>query len=180
MTSSSAAKPRHMALVGMMGSGKSIVARRAALELDRPFVDLDDAIEAAAGASIPDIFAARGESGFRELETHQLVAALARPEAIVLATGGGVLLREANRNALAGAAAVVWLRATPQTLAARVGEGRGRPLLDGADVAAELGRLTLERQDLYAAAADVVIDVDELSIEQVTTVLVVGVAEAVG
>lgn len=179
MTSSAAAHPRHLALVGMMGSGKSVVGRHAAEVLERRFVDLDKAIEFASGASIPDLFAQQGESGFRDLESEQLAAVLAKPEAIVLATGGGVILREANREALAAGATVVWLRATPETLAVRVREGRGRPLLAGNDVGAELRRLTFERDDSYAQAADVVIDVDHLTLDETTAAVVAGVAEVV-
>ena len=178
MTSSRAAPPRHLALVGMMGSGKSAVGRSAAKRLHRRFVDLDSSIEANVGRSIPEIFAARGESDFRSLESRVLADELASVEAIVLATGGGVLLREDNRVALSSRAHVVWLRATPETLVARVGDGRGRPLLAGNDVAVEVKRLDDERRSLYEQAANLVIDVDALTLEEVEEAIVSSVAEA--
>ena len=146
-----------MVLVGPMGSGKSAVGRALADRLARPFVDLDDAIVEAAGQSIPDVFEHDGEVGFRALETDVLRVGLAAAPSVI-ATGGGVVTIEANRSMLAdGRSLVVWLAADLDTLVRRVGDGRGRPLLDG-DVRTKLAATVSEREPLYAEVADVRID----------------------
>lgn len=157
----------HLVLVGLMGAGKTSVGRRVAKRLGVRHVDLDTAVERAAAMTVPEIFAAEGEAGFRDREHDVLVELLAGDEPIVLSTGGGAVLREANRAAMRARGRVVWLRATPATLAARVGDGRGRPLLAG-DPLGNLTRLVAERADAYAAAAHVVIDVDRMPFEAVT------------
>lgn len=154
-------------LVGLMGVGKTSIGRRAAKKLGMRHVDLDAAIERIDGRSIPEIFAAVGEPGFRELEHAVLVDILAGDTPVVLSTGGGAVLREDNRTAMRARGTVVWLRATPRTLLARVGDGRGRPLLAG-DPLANLTRLAAERADAYAASAHDIIDVDGLPFDAVT------------
>lgn len=152
-----------MVLVGLMGSGKTTVGRALAGVLDRPFVDLDDEITAAAERSIPEIFEAEGEGGFRELERQRLLATLARTDDPVIAAGGGVVVRQDNRAALRSlAGTVVWLRASPATATRRTaGEPGTRPLLAD-DPAATLERLHDERAAWYAEVADVTVDVDAL------------------
>ncbi len=140
-------------LIGLMGAGKSTVGPLVARRLGRPFVDADVAIEAVARRSIPEIFTDSGEAGFRRLESEVLEALLSRADRPVIGAGGGAVLAEANRALLCRhEAAVVWLRADTTTLAARVRDGQGRPLLaGGARVALE--RLTIERDPFYAEAA---------------------------
>lgn len=146
-----------MVLVGPMGSGKSAVGRALADRLARPFIDLDDVIVEAAGQSIPEIFEHEGEPGFRAHETDVLRAGLAADPSVI-ATGGGVVTIDANRSMLAdGRSLVVWLVADLDTLVRRVGDGRGRPLLDG-DVRTELAATVSAREPLYAEVADVRID----------------------
>ena len=157
----------HLVLVGMMGAGKSSIARRVAKRTGRRHVDLDVAVERAAGASVADIFATEGESAFRDREHATLVDLLAGEEPLVLSTGGGAVLRDDNRAAMRARGTVVWLRASPTTLLARVGDGRGRPLLAG-DPLGNLTRLAAERADAYAAAAHETIDVDRVSFDTVT------------
>lgn len=161
--------PRHLVLIGMMGGGKTTVGVLVADRLGRSFLDLDQVVEDAAGASIPEQFARVGEEGFRRREADALAVSLDGREPIVLATGGGVVLAPSNRAALRAGSQVVWLRARPETLAARVGSGAGRPLLTDAtdDPVAVLRRLDAERAPLYAEVADLVIDVDELTPIQV-------------
>ena len=162
---------RHLVLVGMMGAGKTTVGRRAAQRLGWRFVDADAAIEARAGCSVRDLFARDGEDAFRDVEAGVLADLLASDEPAVIACGGGAVLREANRAAALARAEVVWLRAKPETLIARLGtRSESRPLLDG-DVAGRVRRLVDERTPAYEAASHHVIDVDELSAEQTVTAL---------
>jgi len=156
--------PRIVVLVGMMGSGKTTVGRALAARLGVPFVDSDDVIVTRTGTTVAEIFARDGEAVFRRLESEALREALVAPRAAVLAAAGGVVLDPANRAALGAArrrgdAVVVWLRADPRTLAARVAPGDHRPLLAG-DAAAALMRIDAERSALYAEIADVIIDTD--------------------
>jgi shikimate kinase len=167
MKPAAAGGQRHLAIVGMMGSGKSVSGNRAAQLLDRWFVDLDQAIVKAGGAPIAVLFETLGEAGFRDLEAAQLSDTLDTFDPIVLACGGGVILSESNRSALKESAHVVWLRAEPATLSRRVGTGAGRPLLDGGDIAAELSRISREREAFYGDAADSIIDVDRLTLDEV-------------
>src|SRR6185436_16463626 len=152
----------HLVLVGMMGAGKTTVGRRVAKLLGRPLLDSDQMIESRTGRTVREIFEADGEQAFRVLETAALVDALAEPEPLVIAAAGGVLLREENREALQRSfAKVIWLRADPAVLADRATRGQHRPLLDG-DPLAAMERLLPEREPLYRAAADLVVDTDRL------------------
>jgi shikimate kinase len=169
---------RHLALVGLMGAGKSTVGRRLASAWGRSFVDLDDAVVAEAGRSIAELFAAEGEDGFRDRESAALRAALAASAPVVVATGGGVVLRDENRALLADEAVVVWLDADVATLAARVGDGTGRPLLaDGPE--ARLRALDAARRPLYSAAADLRVDTTDLGTDEVVAAVEAGLAAGV-
>jgi 5-deoxy-5-amino-3-dehydroquinate synthase len=138
-------------LIGLMGAGKSTVGPLVARRLGRPFIDSDAALEAEAGRSIGQIFAADGEAAFRAVEHDVLGALLARPDRPVIGAGGGAVLSEANRTLLRERAAVVWLDVGVETLVERVGDGAGRPLLAGGPRAA-LTRLQAERAPYYADA----------------------------
>lgn len=161
------AAEQHVVLVGLMGSGKSTVGRSLAERLGRELLDTDALVEARAGRSIREIFAVDGEQAFRDLEGELLVEVLARPTPAVIATGGGVVLRDANRVALASAAArVVWLCAEPATLLDRVRNAPHRPLLDH-DPAGTLQRMAEERAPLYREVADLIVRVDGRSTHEV-------------
>lgn len=151
-------------LVGMMGAGKSTVARLAACRLRWACVDTDEEVTRATGSSVADVFARRGEPFFRAQEARALAAALERPEPLVVSVGGGAVLDPANRALMRSAGTVVWLRARPETLAARVGDGGGRPLLAGNDddPTTAIRRIDDERRTLYEEVADVIVDVDDL------------------
>jgi shikimate kinase len=153
------ARGGHLLLVGMMGSGKTTVGRLVARRLGRPFLDSDAEVERSTGRSVAQIFAADGEAAFRVEERRVLEEAVASPAPAVIAVAGGAVLDPHNRSVIEHAGTVVWLRADPATLARRVGDGRGRPLL-GSDPPEALERLAEERTPLYAEVADAVVDVD--------------------
>ena len=148
---------RTIALVGLMGAGKTSVGKRLAPLLQVPFVDSDHEIAAAAGMSIPEIFASLGEPAFRDGE-RRVIARLLADRPIVLATGGGAFIdprtrvRDARRSATS-----VWIRADLDLLWDRVRDRPGRPLLQTADPRAVLADLLARRSPVYAEA-DVVVD----------------------
>lgn len=158
---------QHLVLVGLMGVGKSTVARVVADRLGRRVFDSDAVIEARTGRTVREIFATDGEPAFRALETEALIEALHEPEPIVIAGAGGVVLSATNRTALKESGArVVWLCADPATLVERVKSGGHRPLLD-ADPAGTLQRMFDEREALYREVADAIVLVDNRSISDV-------------
>jgi len=161
-----AATAHHIVLVGMMGSGKTSVGRRVAEALDRPLIDTDTLVEQRTGRTVREIFEAEGEAAFRAVEAEAVADAVAWPEPAVIAAAGGVVLYPASRDHLHEAGTVVWLSATPETLAGRVRTGDHRPLL-GDDPEPVLRRLLEERRGLYEALADAVVVVDDLTTEQV-------------
>lgn len=136
-------------LIGLPASGKTTVGRQLARRLDMPFFDCDEAIEAAAGCSVSDIFARYGESYFRQLE-HRTLETLCRKEGCVIATGGGAVLREDNRLLLQRSGTVFWLD-RPLADIMSTDFQTGRPLLTVGRKALE--RLAAERRALYAACA---------------------------
>jgi shikimate kinase len=162
---------RHILLVGMMGAGKTTVGELVAHSLGWPYRDSDLDVAAATGMSVPEIFRTQGEPAFRRAESEALARACAGTEPSVISVAGGAVLAAANRELLRASGTVVWLRAGTETLAARVGTGVGRPLLDN-DPAATLAELSLVRARFYADVADVVIDVDDLSAAEVATIVV--------
>jgi shikimate kinase len=145
-------------LVGIMGSGKTTVGRRLAKELDRPFADADEQVELRAGRTVKAIFRDDGEEAFRRLESKVVAELLGRRAPLVIAAGGGLVTRPANRELLARHAFVVWLRASARFVAERA-DPTHRPLLAD-DPVGTLDRLVAERAPLYEAAADAVVDVE--------------------
>lgn len=153
-------------LVGMMGAGKTTVGKALAQRRDWEFVDSDAQVESRAGRSVAEIWAADGEGAFRALESAALAEALAAERPAVIAAAGGTVVDPANYQRLAAHRPVVWLRADPATLAARLGDGAGRPLL-GTDPPGALRALAIAREPLYTEVADIVIDVDGLDPSEV-------------
>lgn len=143
---------RAIVLVGMMGSGKSAVGRRLATRLGLPFVDADTEIETAAGMSIPEIFAQRGETEFRDGERRVIGRILTTRAPLVLATGGGAYMNAETRERIAKLGISVWLKAEPEVLMRRVRKRSNRPLLQTADPHATLRRMLTEREPVYALA----------------------------
>jgi shikimate kinase len=145
-------------LIGLMGCGKSSIGRRLSERLKMPLIDLDEIIVDQAGMSIPDIFAQQGEEAFRDMESAALGEHIGHR--VVLASGGGVVLREANRKLLKAHPPVIWLKASPEFLAKRIAGDANRPLLANQDALERLTVLAAERYPLYEACADLVIERD--------------------
>ena len=147
---------RPVALVGLMGAGKSEVARRLGERLGASVADLDSMIEAQEGLPVAEVFERSGEAWFRRRESELLVQLL-QAGVQVLATGGGVVLDPERRLRLREHCFVVWLEVSPETALARVSQGgepsRTRPLLAGGEPLARLTQLLEERETLYARAA---------------------------
>jgi shikimate kinase len=143
--------PRSVVLVGMMGSGKSSIGRRVALRLGIPFIDADAEIEKAAGMSISDIFAIRGEAEFRAGEA-RVIARLLESGPQVLATGGGAFVNPQTRAAVAAKGISIWLKADFDVLLKRIRRRHDRPLLKTDDPAATLRKLMEERDPIYELA----------------------------
>lgn len=146
----------HLFITGFMGAGKTTVGRMLAQRLGRPFIDLDDSVEQREGSTVAAIFDARGEDGFREAEHKALEALTGEPDAVV-ATGGGVVLREDNRSLLRELGTVVHLVVTPAEAMRRLGSAEGRPLLHGRSPE-DPAALLAARTALYAATADHSVD----------------------
>jgi shikimate kinase len=162
---------KRVLLIGMMGAGKSTVGTALAKRLGWQYLDSDAQVQHRTGMTVPEIFAGRGEAAFRKEETAALEEAVAIDHPTVVSVAGGAVLDPGNRACIRAAGLVVWLRAEVATLAARVGDGTGRPLL-GDDPAAALARLDRERRPLYEELADVVIDVDRRPVADVVEEIV--------
>jgi shikimate kinase len=147
---------RTIVLVGLMGAGKSKVGRRLALRLGLPFSDSDPEIEAAAGETIEEIFANRGEQVFRDGERRVIARLLAQP-VHVLATGGGAFMDPMTRSLIARRGVSLWLRADLDTLVARVLRRNDRPLLKRGNPREILAELIERRHPIYAEA-DLTVD----------------------
>lgn len=151
---------RNLILVGPMGAGKSTIGRLLAKELHLPFKDSDKEIEVRTGADIPWIFDVEGEQGFRDRE-QAVIADLCREDGLVLATGGGAVLREANREALRAGGRVVYLHTSVEQQLERTARDRNRPLLRTANPGQVLRDLLTIRDPLYRQIADVIIETDQ-------------------
>ena len=143
-----------------MGSGKSTVGAVLAGRTGRRLVDVDDEILDRTGRTVRELWLDDGEAAYRALESEIVLGALSSGEHLVVAVPGGAVLDPAVRTALESAT-VVWLRTTPTLLGERVQVDDHRPLL-GDDPAADLTRMARDRNDTYSAAADLVVDTDEL------------------
>lgn len=151
---------RNLILVGPMGAGKSTIGRLLAKELQLPFKDSDKEIEERTGANIPWIFDVEGETGFREREQSAL-AELCQEEGLVLATGGGAVLREENRRALREGGCVIYLHASVEQQLERTSRDRNRPLLQTENPGDVLRKLFTLRDPLYRDVADLIIETDQ-------------------
>ena len=161
----------HVLLIGMMGAGKTTIGELLADRLRLPYIDNDLQVEHVTGRTVRDIWRDEGEEAFRRHESAALRAAIQSPTPSVIAVAGGAVLDPTNRKHIESAGTVVWLRAEVDTLARHLrndDDNNHRPLLDGPlppeDV---LARLQEERRPVYAKLADVVVDTDGLTLEEV-------------
>jgi shikimate kinase len=153
-----------LALVGLPGSGKSTVGRQLARRLGLAFTDTDHAIEQRIGCSIRDFFEREGEAAFRDIEQAVIEDLTDEAHPGVLATGGGAVLRAANRERLRQGGHVIYLRSTPEELFKRVRHDANRPLLQVEDPLARLRALYEERDPLYRETAHFVIETGRPSV----------------
>ncbi len=150
--------PNHnIYLVGMPGAGKTTVGRQLAKRMQRSFVDADQEIEARTGVRIPLIFDIEGEQGFRDRES-KVLAEFGSRRGLIVATGGGAVLRPENRAALKEGGVVVYLHATPQLLFERTRLDHNRPLLQVAGPMKKIEELFAVRDPLYREVADITIN----------------------
>jgi shikimate kinase len=154
---------RNIYLVGLMGAGKTTVGRQLAQRLGKAFYDTDHEIEHRTGVRVATIFEIEGEPGFRARES-QALEALAQREDVVLATGGGIVLRPENRAQLKAHGFVIYLCAQPRDLWARTRHDKSRPLLQTDDPLKRLEELYALRDPLYREVADLVMDTGRQSV----------------
>jgi len=154
-----------------MGAGKTTVGRALAKKLNRRFIDSDHEIEARTGASIPLIFEIEGEDGFRQREA-ETIRDLTAQQGIVLATGGGAILKPENRACLKAGGVVIYLRASISSILQRTSHDKNRPLLQTADPRARLEELARVREPLYLEVADLVVETGRPNVQSlVQTIL---------
>ena len=155
--------PGNIYLVGLMGAGKTSVGRYLAKNLGKTFYDCDHEVERRTGVKIPLIFEIEGEQGFRVREA-SVLSELTKLQDVVLATGGGAVIRAENRRELASYGTVIYLRASPSDLWQRTRNDRNRPLLQTADPLGKLEQLFLERDPLYREIASIIEDTGSQSV----------------
>lgn len=157
---------KNIFLVGPMGVGKSTVGRQLAAALSFKFKDSDQEIQRRTGVDIPTIFEYEGEAGFRQRE-RQVIKELSRLSGIVMATGGGTVLRADNRQDLASCGIVIYLHCSPEQQYTRTARDRNRPLLQTEEPLARLRQLMEERDPLYRKVADLVVSTERRGIPSV-------------
>jgi shikimate kinase len=163
--------PLKIACVGLPGSGKSTVGRQLARRLQLPFVDSDHAIEERLGCSIRQYFEREGEERFRDVE-ESVLDALTRQPGGVLSTGGGAVLRQANREHLHAREQVIYLHSSPEEVFRRLRHDQSRPLLQVADPLARLRDLYQARDPLYRETAHFVIETGRPSVATLVNMII--------
>ena len=165
-------KNKSVVLIGFMGSGKSIVGVKLSYKLQKTLIDTDKMIEQQAAKKITDIFKEDGEDAFRTMETEVLRKLSKQGYNRIISVGGGTPLREENRELLKKCGVVCFLRAKAETIYSRIADDTTRPLLQCEDPLGKIKELLAERTPIYEQCADMIIDVDELSVEGVATSIV--------
>ncbi|MFC1933679.1 shikimate kinase [Chloroflexota bacterium] len=162
----------NIALIGFMGTGKTVVGQLLAKKLDRKFIELDSLIEQQAGKSIPDIFQQDGEIAFRGLEI-EAIKKIASEKYSIIACGGGIVLNKINIDRLREGARIVYLTASPRIILKRVSTEEGqRPLLEVDNPALTIQQLLRFRKPFYERAADITINTSKLDIHAVTNQII--------
>jgi shikimate kinase len=176
MTDKASGTEANVYLIGPMGSGKTSIGQRLARRLGLAFVDCDHELEVQTGASVSLIFDVEGEQGFRERETRMLKKLTAR-RGVLVATGGGAILRRENRDMLKSSGLVVYLRTSVAQQLRRLGRDRSRPLLQTPDRRERLQQLAELRNPLYEELADVVFPARNRSLEASAEELALAIRE---
>ncbi|MGN0480021.1 MAG: shikimate kinase [Lachnospiraceae bacterium] len=156
----------NIVLIGFMGSGKTTLGQWMSRIVNMNFVDTDDYIEKKSGRKINDIFAGQGEECFRDMETEALKELGGKRETVI-SVGGGLPVRECNRKLMRELGVVVYLRASRETLIERLQGDTTRPLLAGDNLSHKIDMLMAARKDIYLEAADIIIDTDGKSVEEI-------------
>ncbi len=160
-----------------MGAGKTTIGRRLAKRLSIDFYDSDHEIEQRTGADIALIFAIEGETGFRKREA-QVISELTMLNNIVLATGGGAVVQPENRENLKRSGLVIYLKSKPERLCNRIANDKRRPLLQGDDRLQRIRTILNERESLYTALADEIVDIDAMTVRQIIRTIIKLIDEA--
>lgn len=172
----------NIALIGFMGTGKTVVGEALARKLNRRFVELDSLIEQKAGKSIPEIFQQEGEIAFRELEI-EVTKEVSNDKNLVIACGGGVVLNKINIDRLREEAKIVYLTASPGVILKRtLGDESVRPVLksDNKNKAMHIKELLRFRKPFYERAADIMVDTSKLNIDSVAEQIIMRLKEDEG
>ena len=164
MTDSSST-PQNVILIGFMGTGKTSIGKRVAQSLGFKFVDTDELIIESEGKAITEIFSDEGEDYFRDLETKMLHSCRGLHKQVI-STGGGIILREENRQLLSESGYVIWLKAPASAILERVSRNRERPLLHTPNPLQTIKDTLKERKGLYASTADFVINTNKLTLDE--------------
>lgn len=160
-------KNRNIILIGYMGSGKSTVGRKAAKAVEYSFLDTDAIIEKEEGMTISKIFEDKGEPYFREMETETIRRLIAEPKGNIIATGGGLPMKEGNAELLKELGTVVYLKAETDTLVKRLSGDTARPLLQNGDLREKIETMLAIRGPVYEKCADVVLQTDHMSFYEI-------------
>ncbi len=160
-------KNRNIILIGYMGSGKSTVGRKAARAVEYTFLDTDALIEQEEGMSIAKLFEEKGEAYFREKETETIKKLIAGPKGNIIATGGGLPMREGNAELLKELGTVIYLKAETKTLLGRLSGDSARPLLKNGDLKEKIETMLAVRGPVYEACADLILQTDNMSFYEI-------------
>ena len=160
-------KNRNIILIGYMGSGKSTVGRKAARAVEYNFLDTDALIEEEEGMTVSKLFEAKGEPYFREKETEIIRRLISEPKGNIIATGGGLPMKEGNAGLLRELGTVVYLKAETDTLVKRLEGSTTRPLIQNVDLKEKIETMLAVRGPVYEACADLVLQTDTMSFYEI-------------